>query len=128
MQSSDMPKTANTIKQNPGHWFKPGKSGNPSGRPKGVAAAALKIQEEAAKLADKPHPRAKELSTKYGFPVRTILQGVLIQLVMENPDMYLSRLGGKALQNIDISGGSTPAVVNVQFINSADDNQPATTA
>lgn len=104
--------------------FKQGQSGNPSGRPKGMAGAAVLIQREAARIAKARHPKADEVSAAVGYPVRTRLQVLLLQLAKDDPRTFLAYLGGKPVESVDLVTNTLPPVITVRFGNDNGDSSP----
>jgi hypothetical protein len=88
-----------------GKGFQPGKSGNPGGRKKGAIDAATRIQQRADWLSKQKHPKAEELSVKFGFKVETMLDVYLLELGRDNPRSFLEFLqGGRLTERHEITG------------------------
>jgi hypothetical protein len=88
-----------------GKGFKPGQSGNPGGRKKGAIEAGTLIQQEAAWLARQKCPKADEVSARFGFKVKTMLQLTLLELRRDNPAKFLEFLqGGRLMERHELTG------------------------
>jgi hypothetical protein len=120
-----MSDAANSTKAVVGRPFKPGQSGNPHGKPKGMVAAATLIHQIALQIAKAKHPQADKISEAVGYPVKTRLQVILLQLAKDDPRTFLAYLGGKPRETVELFSESLPPVVNVRFAN---DDKPATPA
>ena len=84
----------NSKKAAPGRPFKPGQSGNPSGRPKGSSEFRNVVE---AFLASKLDPKT------------TVLQDVLNRLRKDKPEMLLYYAYGKPVEQLDVHSTSSVA-------------------
>jgi len=113
-----MPKPENIIP----HKFKPGKTGNPNGRPKGLIASvnqqlekegfvpATKVEISAASMTivSLPIAKIKEIASgqgnEYPFFYRLVAKELLGKRGMEMLDKVLDRGIGKATQTLEHTG------------------------
>ena len=86
-------------KKNPEHWFKPGESGNPNGRPKGAVNFATKWRNAIDKLAKTKGMTGDELELE-------ILQTGLLKAQEGDFSFYrdtFDRVYGKPQQSVDVT-------------------------
>ena len=80
--------------------WKPGQSGNPSGRPK----ATLDFKQKILDFFEQKHPSAQELSRKMGHDVRTRLDVILLRLEKDDPKVLLYYGFGKPVETMQHQG------------------------
>ena len=106
--------------------FKPGQSGNPHGKTKCMVHAATLVHRIALQIAKAAHPQSKQITEAVGYPVKTRLQVLMLQLAKDDPRTFLAYLAGKPVESVDLVTNAMPPVINVRFAND-DDDQPAKT-
>lgn len=90
------------------HYFKPGESGNPNGRPKAI----FKFSEYLRTFLKSPHPQAAEINVKLGYnAVKTQLDVIVQRLAKDDPKILLQYGFGKPIETLEVSGVTMQQVI-----------------